>query len=143
MFSKSQRFRDAKSLCQTNSRLRGTHRTLSPELSEGKKLTQFGVWNCTLRTVFGPPPRPRSTSFENITNPMFMAKICHWLTGKHSSIGAWPSTNTIRAEIVTESILKRSGPIIFETFLLELNAFRLIPVICSATRAKPQNYWKL
>ena len=50
--------------------------------------------------------------------------------------------NTVRAEIITELIPKRAGPVILKTFLLELIAFRLIPVICPARRAKPENYWK-
>ena len=49
---------------------------------------------------------------------------------------------TVRAEIITELILERAGPVIFKTFLLELIAFRLIPVICPARRTKPENYWK-
>ena len=49
---------------------------------------------------------------------------------------------TVRAEISTEFILGREGPVIFKTFLLELIAFRLIPGICPARRAKPENYWK-
>ena len=36
---------------------------------------------------------------------------------------------TVRAEIITELILERAGPVIFKTVLLELIAFRLIPVI--------------
>ena len=32
-----------------NSRLKGTHWALSPWLSEGQKLTEFGGWNRTLR----------------------------------------------------------------------------------------------
>ena len=39
---------------------------------------------------------------------------------------------TVRAEMITELILKRAGPVIFKTFLLELIAFRPIPVICPA-----------
>ena len=49
---------------------------------------------------------------------------------------------TVRAEIITELILERAGPVIFKTFLLEIIAFRLIPVICPARQAKPENYWK-
>ena len=36
---------------------------------------------------------------------------------------------------------RRAGPVIFKTFLLELIALRLIPVI-SPRRGKPENYWK-
>ena len=50
--------------------------------------------------------------------------------------------HTVRAEIITELILKRAGPVIFKTFLLELIAFRPIPVICPARGVKPENYWK-
>ena len=45
-------------------------------------------------------------------------------------------------KIITELILERAGPVVFKTFLLELMAFKLIPVICPARRAKPENYWK-
>ena len=44
---------------------------------------------------------------------------------------------TIRAETITELILERAGPVILKTFLLQLKAFRVIPVICPARRAKP------
>ena len=46
---------------------------------------------------------------------------------------------TVRAEIITELISERVGPVIFQNFLLELIAFRLIPVISPARRAKPEN----
>ena len=49
---------------------------------------------------------------------------------------------TVRAEIIAELILKRAGPVIFKTFVLELIAFRPIPVICPARGVKPENYWK-
>ena len=39
-------------------------------------------------------------------------------------------------------LLERAGLVIFKTFLLELIAFRLMPVVCPARRAKPENYWK-
>ena len=48
---------------------------------------------------------------------------------------------TVRTEIITELIPERVGPVIFKTFLLEFITFRLIPVICPARRAKPENYW--
>ena len=50
--------------------------------------------------------------------------------------------NTVRAEIITELILERAGPVILKTLLLELIAFRPIPAICPARGAKPENYWK-
>ena len=49
---------------------------------------------------------------------------------------------TVRAEIITELILERASPVIFETFLLEFITFRLIPVICPARGADPENHWK-
>ena len=49
---------------------------------------------------------------------------------------------TVRAKINTELILKRAGPVIFKNFLLELIAFRPIPVISPARGAEPENYWK-
>ena len=51
-------------------------------------------------------------------------------------------SSTVRAEIITELVLKRAGPVIFKTFLLELMAFRPIPVIYPARGVKPDNYWK-
>ena len=42
--------------------------------------------------------------------------------------------HTVGAKIITELIFKTAGPVIFETFLLELMAFRMIPVICPAKR---------
>ena len=48
----------------------------------------------------------------------------------------------VRAEIIAEVILERACPIIFKTFLLEVIAVRLIPVICPVRRAKPENRWK-
>ena len=50
--------------------------------------------------------------------------------------------NTVRAEIITELVPERLGPVIFNSFLLELITFRPIPAICPARRAKPENYWK-
>ena len=38
--------------------------------------------------------------------------------------------SAVCAEIITELILERAGPVIFETFLLEFIPVRLIPVIC-------------
>ena len=49
---------------------------------------------------------------------------------------------TVGAEIITELILERASPVIFKSLLLELMAFRLIPVIGPARKAKPDNYWK-
>ena len=43
---------------------------------------------------------------------------------------------TVCAEIVTELIPDRAGPVIFENFLLELKAFRLIPVNSSNLSCK-------
>ena len=60
--------------------------------------------------------------------------------GLHKQINS--RKNTVRAEIITELILKRAGPIIFKTFLLESIAFRPIPVICPPRGVKPENYWK-
>ena len=49
---------------------------------------------------------------------------------------------TVRAKIIIELILERAGSVNLKTFILELIAFSLIPVICSAGRAKSENYWK-
>ena len=57
-------------------------------------------------------------------------------------MGSQHPSPTVRAEIITELILKRAGPVIFKTFLLELIAVRPIPVICPARGVKPENYWK-
>ena len=40
-----------------------------------------------------------------------------------------PCQVTVCAEIITEFILERAGPVILKTFLLELKALRLTPVI--------------
>ena len=56
-----------------------------------------------------------------------------WVGGKKAAA---------RAETITEFILERAGQIFLKTFLLELIAFRLIPVICAARRAKPESCWK-
>ena len=37
---------------------------------------------------------------------------------------------TVRAEIITELILERAGPVILKAFLLEVVTFRLLPIIC-------------
>ena len=50
---------------------------------------------------------------------------------------------TVRAEIITELILERAGPVILKTFLLELIAFRLIPDFCPARREQTQQSLKL
>ena len=49
---------------------------------------------------------------------------------------------TVHAETITELSLTRAGPVIFMISLPDLRAFRPIPVICPARRAKPENYWK-
>ena len=53
------------------------------------------------------------------------------------------ASHAVRAEIA-ELILERAGPVIFlmTLLLLALNSFRLIPVICPAKEAKPENCWK-
>ena len=48
--------------------------------------------------------------------------------------------STVCTEIIAELILERAGPVIFQTLSQELKAFRQIPVICPARRAKPENY---
>ena len=50
--------------------------------------------------------------------------------------------SVLSTEIITELIPERVGPVISKTFFLEFIAFRLIPVICPARRAKPENHWK-
>ena len=70
----------------------------------------------------------------------------HWATANggdpHHSFFWGGTYYTVRAEMITELILKRAGPVIFKTFLLELIAFRPIPVICTARGVKPENFWK-
>ena len=53
----------------------------------------------------------------------------------------WAILNTVCAEIITELIPERASPVIFKTLLLELMAFRRIPVISPVRRGKPKNYW--
>ena len=59
-----------------------------------------------------------------------------------STLDIFPFKRTVCGEIITELVLQRAGPAILKTFLLALTAFRLIPVICPARRAKRENYWK-
>ena len=65
--------------------------------------------------------------------------FCLTFLKKHAS-NDFVADCTVRAEIITEPIPEKAGPVMSKTFLLELMAFRLIPVICSARRAKPENY---
>ena len=48
-------------------------------------------------------------------------------------------SSSVLAETITKLILERASHAIFTTFVLELQAFRLIPVICPARRANPGN----
>ena len=45
---------------------------------------------------------------------------------------------TVHAKTITEVILERAGPVILKTFLLELQGFRLVPVMCPARTVKPE-----
>ena len=62
----------------TNNRLRGTHRVLSPELSEGKKLTEFGIRPISEfstgepSTHLNPTPNPSPT---DTTEPRPLRKL--------------------------------------------------------------------
>ena len=76
--------------------------------------------------------------FLRFSASSFWRKVCCFLR-PHSAL---PLTKTVRAEIITELILARAGPEIFMNLLLDLIAFRLIPVIWPARRAMPENYWK-
>ena len=91
--------------------------------------------------------RGASVREKNITSLAALKEGCHNLL-KHKSrdLGRGMSAEdfsfkgnlvnrfltTVRAEIITELIPRRAGPVIFQTFLLELIAFRPIPVICPA-----------
>ena len=62
---------------------------------------------------------PKTTTPGNLVQKQFKSVIVYVIE----------TEITVRAEIVTELTLERAGPVIFKTFLLELLAFRLIPVI--------------
>ena len=71
------------------------------------------------------------------SSPLFPGTLPSTLPGTFGDLGflrpvagRWDSNTG--GEIITELILKRAGPVIFNTFLLELLAFRPIPVICLA-----------
>ena len=61
---------------------------------------------------------------------------------RHLSGLIYEILSAVRAEIITELIPERAGPVIFKTFLLELIAVRPIPVISPARVVKHENYWK-
>ena len=63
--------------------------------------------------------------------PLASAAQPHQVCNVGQCEGSWLERGyptTVRAEIITELILERAGPVIFKTVLLELVAFRLIPV---------------
>ena len=81
---------------------------------------------------------------------------CYFSRSMHASLAVMDNGNcrqrglrprlrrhTVRTEIISEIILERASPVIFETSLLELVPFRLIPIICPARRTKPDffNYY--
>ena len=68
--------------------------------------------------------------------------FCEWRIAVPEAHVSAIFDTTVCAEIITELIPERAGPVIFKTFLLELIAFGLIPVICPARGVKPENYWK-
>ena len=49
-----------------------------------------------------------------------------------------PILLTVRAEIISELIPERVGPVISKSFLLDLITFRPIPVICPARLTRKQ-----
>ena len=61
-----------------------------------------------------------------VMNLKKMDYTCNSETSK--SVNVNRNLITVRAEIITELILKRAGPVIFKIFFLELIAFRPIPV---------------
>ena len=54
----------------------------------------------------------------------------------------YPKWHTVCAETIAELVPERADPVILRFFFLALTAFRLIPVLCPARRAKPENCWK-
>ena len=58
-------------------------------------------------------------------------------SNKFQGNGSGISETTVRTEMITELILESAGPVVFKTVLLELIAFRLIPVIfCKKSKAR-------
>ena len=68
--------------------------------------------------------------------------VSNWWLEVMLASWSWITQATVRAKVITQLILDSAGPAILKTFLLELIGFRPIPVIYSAWRAKPENYWK-
>ena len=56
--------------------------------------------------------------------------------------GPWDPKLTACAEMIAELMLERADPVTFETFLLELIAFQLMPLSCPARRGKREKLLK-
>ena len=75
-------------------------------------------------------------------------RIAQFCGGERLKIAAATAENrailvhSLSTEIITEVFLERAGPIVLKTWLLELIAFRQIPVVDPARTGKPENYWK-
>ena len=52
------------------------------------------------------------------------------------------SFEEVRAEIITELILERVGPVILKTFFTGIKSFQTDPSNLSCKKSKPENYWK-
>ena len=76
------------------------------------------------------------------TQRSYVGATCGGLDWQKWNIRVKTLTYTVRTEIITELILERADPVIFKTFLLEIIALALFPVICPARQAKPKNCWK-
>ena len=76
-----------------------------------------------------PPPRWKRYSRQNGGGIWFLPGLYH-------------PPNIVRTETDYWMNSGEGGSSIFSDSLMELIAFRLLPVICPARRAKPENYWK-
>ena len=70
---------------------------------------------------------------------------CHGFFGPEKYLFASFRLITVGAEMITELILERAGPVIFKTLLLELklsDGIQLFFLQDAARRAQPENDWK-
>ena len=79
------------------------------------------------------------------TSCWFVQMLTNRLGSLSLSLSLYPSSALVLHPIYLLSapklLLERAGPVSLKTFFPELIAFRLIPDICSARRAKPENDW--
>ena len=65
------------------------------------------------------------------------------VVGFHQKRPGTMKAHTVRAENITELILERASPVIFETFFTGINKFQTHSSNLSwSSKNKPENYWK-